>query len=165
MSNEIYDEKESFLLYTSFYDLYFTDLTNEEKGILIDCIFQYTLTGKTNFDEINKDRGLKVSFKSIVDAIDRNNVKWAESKKRRHDAAMKRWSKNKVGDSRTIEMPGDSTVTLQGNIANMPTNFDELKSRSGLTNYEEIRRFIDYCNQHTWCESLEVLKSGYDEAE
>ena len=50
MNYEIYEEKESFILYSSFYHLHFADLTNEEKGILIDCIFQYTLTGKTDFD-------------------------------------------------------------------------------------------------------------------
>lgn len=163
MNNEIYDEKDSFLLYTSFYGLHFADLSNEEKGVLIDCIFQYTLTGRTNFEELEKDRGLKVSFRSIIDVIDRNNTKWAESKRRRHDAAMKRWSKNKVGDSRTIEMPGDSVITLQGNIANMPNDFDELKSKSGLSNYEDIRRFVEYCNHYAWSEPLEVLKKGYDE--
>ena len=31
MNNGIYDEKESFLLYTSFYGLHFADLSNEER--------------------------------------------------------------------------------------------------------------------------------------
>ena len=89
MNNGIYDEKESFLLYTSFYGLHFADLSNEEKGVLIDCIFQYTLTGRTNFEELEEDRGLKVSFRSIIDVIDRNNAKWAESKERRSNGNKK----------------------------------------------------------------------------
>lgn len=163
MNNGIYDEKESFLLYTSFYGLHFTDLSNEEKGVLIDCIFQYTLTGRTNFEELEKDRGLKVSFRSIIDVIDRNNAKWAESKERRSNGNKKAWAKRKLGDSRTIEMPNDSFITLKGNIANMPSTFDELKDRTGITNYEEIRNFVEYCNLHLWCEPLEVLKKGYEE--
>ena len=129
MNNGIYDEKESFLLYTSFYGLHFADLSNEEKGVLIDCIFQYTLTGRTNFEELEEDRGLKVSFRSIIDVIDRNNAKWAESKERRSNGNKKAWAKRKLGDSRTIEMPNDSFITLKGNIANMPSTFDELKDR------------------------------------
>ena len=62
MSYEIYEEKESFILYSSFYRLHFADLTNEEKGILIDCIFQYILTGKTDFDVFERDRGLKEHY-------------------------------------------------------------------------------------------------------
>lgn len=119
MNNGIYDEKESFLLYTSFYGLHFADLSNEEKGVLIDCIFQYTLTGRTNFEELEEDRGLKVSFRSIIDVIDRNNAKWAESKERRSNGNKKAWAKRKLGDSRTIEMPNDSFITLKGNIANI----------------------------------------------
>ena len=65
MNNGIYDEKESFLLYTSFYGLHFADLSNEEKGVLIDCIFQYTLTGRTNFEELEEDRGLKRCESSV----------------------------------------------------------------------------------------------------
>lgn len=163
MSYEIYEEKESFILYSSFYRLHFADLTNEEKGILIDCIFQYILTGKTDFDVFERDRGLKVSFRSMIDAIDRNNVKWAESKERRSNGNKKAWAKRKLGDSRTIEMPNDSFITLKGNIANMPSTFDELKDRTGITNYEEIRNFVEYCNLHLWCEPLEVLKKGYEE--
>lgn len=163
MNYEIYEEKESFILYSSFYRLHFADLTNEEKGILIDCIFQYTLTGQTDFEVFERDRGLKVSFRSMIDAIDRNNVKWAESKERRSNGNKKAWEKRKLGDSRTIEMPNDSFITLKGNIANMPATFDEIKDRTGITNYEEIRNFVEYCNLHSWCEPLEVLKKGYEE--
>ena len=76
MKNLIENQKDSFILYTSFYELYFEELSNEEKGILIDAIFQYVQTGRTDFEEINRDRGLKISFKTMVDQIQRNIVKY-----------------------------------------------------------------------------------------
>ena len=162
MNYEIYEEKESFILYSSFYHLHFADLTNEEKGILIDCIFQYTLTGQTDFEVFERDRGLKVSFRSMIDVIDRNNVKWAESKERRSNGNKKAWAKRKLGDSRTIEMPDNSLLVMKGNLANMPTSYDEYKHRTGITNYEELRTFNNFCNHHNWCVSLEEMKQEYD---
>ena len=39
MKTDNLNKKESFILYNSFYELYFEELTTEEKGILIDAIF------------------------------------------------------------------------------------------------------------------------------
>lgn len=161
--NIILDEKESFLLYASFYDLYFNELTTEEKGILIDCVFRYVKDGITNFEALEKDRGLRISFKAIIDVIDRNNQKWNESKERRRNAAKKRWEKEKTIDKREIQMPGDSFLTMTGNISNMPQNYDELKKRTGIANYEELRKLVEYCNHHEWAVSLEEMQQAYED--
>ena len=51
---------------------------------------------------------------------------------------------------------------MKGNPANMPTSYDEYKHRTGITNYEELRTFNNFCNQHEWCVSLEEMKQEYD---
>jgi hypothetical protein len=59
-------------------------------------------------------------------------------------------------------MPDDSLLVMKGNLANMPTSYDEYKHRTGITNYEELRTFNNFCNQHEWCVSLEEMKQEYD---
>ena len=157
------NSKDSFVLYTSFYELYFQDLSDAEKGILIDALFQYVMTGKTNFDQIEKDRGWKVSFRSMVDQVQRNIDKWNDTREKRQKAAKSRWKKEQTGDSRSIEMPGDSVLVMRGNISNMPIDFDELQQRTGYSNCEKIRAFNEYCNFHEWNTSLETMLVNYEE--
>lgn len=156
-------EKGSFLLYASFYDLYFSELTTEEKGILIDCIFQYAKDGIRSFEALENDRSMRIIFNSIIDVMDRNNQKWSESKERRRNAAKKRWDKEKSFDTRTIEMPGESVLIMTGKIENMPQNYEELKSRTQIANYEELRKLVDFCNFNKWEAPLEEMQSAYED--
>lgn len=162
MKKENENQKDSFVLYTSFYDLHFADLTNEEKGILIDALFQYVQTGKTDIEEINRDRGLKVSFRTMIDQIQRNIDKYNDTREKRQKAARDRWNKKQTGDSRTIEMPGDSALIMRGKIANMPKDISEFMSRTGYTSYEKIRKFTEYCNFHEWAGPLESMLREYE---
>ena len=97
------NKKESFILYNSFYELYFEELTTEEKGILIEAIFLYVKTGELCSEYIENDRYMRMAFKAIKDVLDRNNEKWNSTREARIKAANARWGKNgEVGDSRTI---------------------------------------------------------------
>ena len=163
MSIKNLEEKDSFLLYASFDELYFSELDFREKGMLIDCVFQYVKSGRTNFEALENDRGMRMAFKAIIDVIDRNHQKWDESKERRRNAARKRWSKEKSFDTRTIEMPGDSSLVMTGNINNMPKDYIELKSRTQIANYEELRKLVDFCNFNKWEAPLEEMQSAYED--
>lgn len=163
MSIKNLEEKDSFLLYASFDELYFSELDFREKGMLIDCVFQYVKSGRTNFEALENDRGMRMAFKAIVDVIDRNHQKWDESKERRRNAARKRWDKEKNLDTRTIEMPGDSVLVMTGNINNMPKDYEELKSQTGITNLEKMRNLIEFCNYHSWQATLEEMQSAYED--
>ena len=163
MKNQIENQKDSFILYTSFYELYFEELSNEEKGILVDALFQFVQTGRTEFEEINRDRGLKISFKSMADQIQRNIDKYNDTREKRQKAARDRWNKKQTGDSRTIEMPGDSALIMRGNIANMPKDISEFLSRTGYSDFENIRSFNEYCNFHGWAGSLETMQKAYED--
>ena len=59
-------------------------------------------------------------------------------------------------------MPDGSFLIMKGKLANMPTSYDEYKHRAGITNYEELRDFNNFCNKHKWCVSLEEMKQEYD---
>ena len=163
MKKENVNQKDSFVLYTSFYELYFEELSNEEKGILIDALFQFVQTGRTDFEEIDRDRGLKISFKSIADQIQRNIDKYNDTREKRQKAARDRWNKKQTGDSRTIEMPGDSALIMRGNIANMPKDISEFISRTGYSDFENIRSLNEYCNFHGWASSLESMQKAYED--
>lgn len=157
------NKQESFILYNSFYELYFEELTTEEKGILIEAIFLYVKTGELCSEYIENDRYMRMAFRAIKDVLDRNSENWNRTREARIKAANARWNKGgEVGDSRTIEMPDNSLLVMKGNLANMPTSYDEYKHRTGITNYEELRTFNNFCNHHNWCVSLEEMKQEYD---
>ena len=159
------NEKESFLLYTSFNKLYFSQMTREEKGLILECIFDYVENGSYYSEEVEQDRCLKMALNSILDVIDRNTAKWEEARERRSQAAKARWSKNATKDSRTIETPNGTLLTMTGNIKNMPKDFDELKDSTGITNYEEVRHFVSFANYYNWETPIsDMLKAYHDES-
>ena len=111
------NKQESFILYNSFYELYFEELTTEEKGILIEAIFLYVKTGELCSEYIENDRYMRMAFRAIKDVLDRNSENWNRTSEARIKAANARWNKGgEVGDSRTIEMPDNSLLVMKGNI-------------------------------------------------
>lgn len=77
-------ERKSFVLYTSMQELT-DDLTDEQKGQLLQVIFDY-VTGK----ELNiSDKLVKVTFTSIKQQLDRDGLKWEEKKQKRSEAGKK----------------------------------------------------------------------------
>ena len=66
------NKKESFILYNSFYELYFEELTTEEKGILIEAIFLYVKTGELCSEYIENDRYMRMAFRAIKDVLERS---------------------------------------------------------------------------------------------
>ncbi len=74
-------EKDSFLLYHNDYGL-IKRLSNEEKGILLDSIFKYSMDREIpNFYDSNKaeDRILGIAFESLKTTLDINYKKWLET--------------------------------------------------------------------------------------
>ena len=60
-------------------------------------------------------------------------------------------------------MPGDSSLVMTGNINNMPKDYIELKSRTQIANYEELRKLVDFCNFNKWEAPLEEMQSAYED--
>ena len=73
-------EKESFILYNSFYES-IKSLKNEQLGKLLRAIFNYTING-----EITQDNEILIAFMFIKNQIDIDAKKWEEIKQKRSEA-------------------------------------------------------------------------------
>lgn len=84
------EEKNSFILYNSFYEP-IKALKNEQLGKLLRAIFNYTING-----EITQDSDILVAFMFIKNQLDMDNKKWVEEKVKRSEAGKKgmasRWN-------------------------------------------------------------------------
>ena len=94
-------EKESFILYNSFYEPIKT-LKNEQLGKLFRAIFNYTING-----EITKDNDILVAFMFIKNQLDMDNEKWQKEKEKRSEAGKKgmasRWgNKNNITNDNSV---------------------------------------------------------------
>ena len=82
--------KESFILYNSFYEPIKT-LKDEQLGKLLRAIFEYTINGK-----ITNDNDILIAFMFIKNQLDIDNEKWQSEKKKRSEAGKKgmasRWN-------------------------------------------------------------------------
>lgn len=73
-------EKESFILYNSFYEP-IKALKNEQLGKLLRAIFNYTING-----EITQDSEIIIAFMFIKNQIDRDSEKWEDERNKRKEA-------------------------------------------------------------------------------
>lgn len=76
-------EKESFILYNSFYEPIKT-LNDEQLGKLFRAIFNYTING-----EITRENQILVAFMFIKNQLDMDNEKWKKEKEKRSEAGKK----------------------------------------------------------------------------
>lgn len=76
--------KNSFILYCDNYEA-IKDLTNEEKGQLLDAIFVYSMTNVVQ--ELNPV--IKMAFGFIKQSLDRDRKKWEEEIKKRQESGRK----------------------------------------------------------------------------
>lgn len=87
-------EQSSFILYDSMWEQ-FAQLSDDEAGKLIKCIFQYRET----WEIPDTDRLTKLMFSPIKNVLDRDREKWKESKEKRSVAwtkgNQKRWWENR----------------------------------------------------------------------
>lgn len=80
--------KDSFILYTAQYEA-LKELTVEQKGELLDCLFQYVITGimpATNSESV------RVAMNFLRIQIDMDSKKYATVCEKRREAINKRWS-------------------------------------------------------------------------
>ena len=100
--------KDSFVLYTRFYDT-FTELTDEQAGNLIKCIFEYV-----NDLNPNPEGLIKIAFIPIKQQLKEDLAKWKEEKTKRSLAGKKGM------ESRYSNVKKD--VTNDNNVSNVITN-------------------------------------------
>lgn len=99
--------KNSFILYHD-YEEHFDLLTNEQKGMLITAVFQYSKTGKKpNFDH---DGALMMSFSFIKAALDRDKEKYEKKCKKNAENIKRRWEDKTVDTTVYDRIQSNTTV-------------------------------------------------------
>ena len=100
-------EKDSFVLYNSFYEPIKT-LKNEQLGKLLRAIFNYTTNG-----EITQDSEILVAFMFIKNQLDIDSKKWEQERIKRSEAGKKgmasRWN-NKDNNVITNDNKNNSVI-------------------------------------------------------
>lgn len=113
--------KDSFVLYTRFYDI-FKELTDEQAGQLIKVIFEYV-------NDMNPEpEGLiKIAFIPIKQQLKEDLVKWKEEKEKRSLAGKKgmesRYNNNK--NELTKDNNVSNVITKDNNVKNDLTNLTD----------------------------------------
>lgn len=100
--------KDSFILYTIQYEAV-KDLTLEQKGQLLDKLFQYASTGK--MPEAT-DEAVRVALNFLRIQIDMDSEKYAATCKRRREAALVREAKKRKTNSTNVQKKHKCTETI-----------------------------------------------------
>lgn len=133
--------KESFILFTEFRES-FNELSNEEAGILIKAIFDYTTTGI----EPKLDKLLKLVFIPIKQCIDRNSQNYENIKNARSEAGKKgmekRW-KNKENNNDNKNNKNDFVIQ-DSNINNQ----EDIEGNNKIINYNKNNKAILLYNKN-----------------
>ena len=114
-------EKGSFVLYTKFYDT-FKELTDEQAGQLIKCIFEYV-------NDMNPEPSglIKIAFIPIKQQLKDDLVKWKEEKQKRSDAGKKGMASryNNVKEDVTNDNNVSKCYNKTNNVKNDLTNVSD----------------------------------------
>ena len=97
----------------------FKKMTNEQKGILIDAIYEYEVNREivTISDDL-----VSFAFDFIMGGLKQNNKKYNEACQRKEEAIKKRWSKNtnaKETKQEAVETKKEKTRRVVRNVVNM----------------------------------------------
>lgn len=131
--------KLSFILYTELADD-FEMLTDQEAGIVIKAVFEYTKTGTVPAFE---DRTLQLVFNHIKSTIDRNSEKWETKKERRSQAgkagAEQRWKhqeqNNAIATDDMAKMANDANaINRMAKMANDSNAINEMANMAVSVN-------------------------------
>ena len=99
-----HNKKIAFLLYYDWEKLFVSLDNNEDAGILIKALFAYVKRG-----EVAQFKGaLKTAFTFIIDKIDNDAEKWADTCEKRRNAAKKRWE-----DMQSMQMHANACNSMQ----------------------------------------------------
>lgn len=97
----------------------FKKMTNEQKGILIDAIYEYEVNREI---VIISDNLVSFAFDFIMGGLKQNNKKYNEACQRKEEAIKKRWSKNtnaKETKQEAVETKKEKTRRVVRNVVNM----------------------------------------------
>lgn len=103
--------KESFILYTSYYDI-LEELTDEQFGQLMRALFVYAREGEAPQLPV----AIKMAFAFIRDDMDRNAAKYEKKCARLRENIQKRWAKEKNQSNSSVSAEENKSIQLNTNV-------------------------------------------------
>lgn len=164
-------ERESFILYTSFYEP-LKYLSDSQMGKLFRAIFEYQLNGRTDVDN-----EIRIAFEFIKNQLDIDADKWKDEKQKRSEAGKKgmakRWNKDKIAITNnnkdntvinaitkiTDNVNVNENVNVNDNEINNALSEDE--SSSSDTAKASKHKYGEYKHVLLKDEELQALKKDY----
>ena len=118
-------EKDSFVLYNSYYDL-LEDLDMEQRGTLLTAILEHS----RGMDQTELDPITKLAYRVIASQLDRDRKKWERTCKKRAEAGRKGGiasgqARSKTKQSQANEAKGSKTKQSQANEAEYESEYED----------------------------------------
>lgn len=163
-------ERESFILYTSFYEP-LKYLSDSQMGELFRAIFEYQLNGKTDVDD-----EIRIAFEFIKNQLDIDADKWKDEKQKRSEAGRKgmakRWNKNNnaIANNNKNNTVINAITKITDNVNENENDNDnekdiytlsEAKASSSDTAKASKHKYGEYKNVLLKDEELQALKKDY----
>ena len=111
-------ERESFILYTSFYEP-LKYLNDAQMGKLFKAIFEYQINGNTNVEN-----EIRIAFEFIKNQLDIDAEKWKDEKQKRSEAGKKGMAKRWNKDSNIITSDNKNNSVINA-ITKITDNVNE----------------------------------------
>lgn len=111
-------ERESFILYTSFYEP-LKYLNDAQMGKLFKAIFEYQINGNTNVEN-----EIRIAFEFIKNQLDIDSEKWKDEKNKRSEAGKKGMAKRWNKDSNAITSDNKNNSVINA-ITKITDNVNE----------------------------------------
>ncbi len=167
-------ERESFILYTSFYEplRYLNDL---QMGKLFRAIFEYQINGLSKTNRVDVPDDIRIAFEFIRNQLDIDAEKWKDEKNKRSEAGKKgmakRWNKdnnvitNDNKNNKVINAITNITDNVNENVNENDNDnvytLSEDKSSSSGTAKASKHKYGEYKNVLLKDEELQALKDSY----
>lgn len=111
--------KNSFVLYTDYKEI-LSELSQEQKGNLLDAIFDYALG-----ESVNLDPATKMAFKFISAQMDRDNERWEKTRKARQEAGSKGGLAKASNAKQKLANASKAKQTLANQAVNVNVNVND----------------------------------------
>ena len=142
--------KDSFILYTAQYEA-LKELTVEQKGELLDCLFQYVITGimpATNSESV------RVAMNFLRIQIDMDSKKYATVCEKRREAINKRWQADKDGKVSTTKQKNTKVNKSISKNTNVTDNDNENENENVNDNENDndngnVETNVSFSSLHT----------------
>ena len=131
-------EKDSFVLYNSYYDL-IEDLDMEQRGALLTAILEHSL----GIEQTDLDPITKLAYRVIASQLDRDRKKWERTCKKRAEAGRKGGiasgqARSKTKQSQANEAKGSKTKQSQANEAEYEYEYEYEYENEYEDDYEYV---------------------------